>query len=425
MHILLLGGGGREHALAWKISQSKLCTALFIGPGNAGTSAFGKNLSLDPTDFAAVGKACLDNSINMVLVGPEEPLVKGIVDYFSNDRALSHIPVIGPNASAARLEGSKAFSKQFMMKHGIPTAAYKEFDADHFSEGSEYVKTHSLPVVLKADGLAAGKGVIICQSHIEAMAEFELMLQQDKFGEAGRRIVVEEFLDGIELSVFVLTDGDHYVLLPEAKDYKKIGEGDKGPNTGGMGAVSPVPFADHEFMLKVKERIVDPTIKGLKADGIEYKGFIFIGLIKVDEEPMVIEYNCRMGDPETEVVIPRLKNDLVDLLMAVVDKKLNKKTIEIDPRAAATMVAVSRGYPGSYEKGFLITGLNEEYEDSLVFHSGTQLEDGDVRTNGGRVLCVTSYAGSLQDAIRKSMAVLTHIDFDGMYFRRDIGYEFL
>jgi phosphoribosylamine--glycine ligase len=312
-----------------------------------------------------------------------------------------------------------------MMKHGIPTAAYKEFDADHFSEGSEYVKTHSLPVVLKADGLAAGKGVIICQSHIEAMAEFELMLQQDKFGEAGRRIVVEEFLDGIELSVFVLTDGDHYVLLPEAKDYKKIGEGDKGPNTGGMGAVSPVPFADHEFMLKVKERIVDPTIKGLKADGIEYKGFIFIGLIKVDEEPMVIEYNCRMGDPETEVVIPRLKNDLVDLLMAVVDKKLNKKTIEIDPRAAATMVAVSRGYPGSYEKGFLITGLNEEYEDSLVFHSGTQLEDGDVRTNGGRVLCVTSYAGSLQDAIRKSMAVLTHIDFDGMYFRRDIGYEFL
>src|SRR5579863_109498 len=425
MHILLLGGGGREHALAWKISQSKSCTALFIAPGNAGTSAFGKNLQLDPTDFVAVGKACLENKINLVLVGPEEPLVTGIVDYFANDRSLSNIPVIGPNASAARLEGSKAFSKQFMMKHGIPTAAYKEFDTDHFSEGLEYVKTHSLPVVLKADGLAAGKGVIICQSHIEAMAEFELMLQQDKFGEAGRRIVVEEFLDGIELSVFVLTDGDHYVLLPEAKDYKKIGEGDKGPNTGGMGAVSPVPFADNEFMLKVKERIVDPTIQGLKADGIDYRGFIFIGLIKVNEEPMVIEYNCRLGDPETEVVIPRLKNDLVDLLQAVAHKKLHEKTVLVDKRVAATMVAVSRGYPGSYEKGFVIRGLDKKYENSLVFHSGTQLENGQVVTNGGRVLCVTSYAGSLQDAIRQSMTVLTHLDFDGMYFRRDIGYEFL
>jgi len=425
MHILILGGGGREHALAWKISQSKSCTALFIAPGNAGTSAFGKNIQLDPTDFVAIGKACLENKISLVLVGPEEPLVKGIVDYFVNDKSLSHIPVIGPNASAARLEGSKAFSKQFMLKHGIPTAKYKEFDTDHFSEGSEYVKTHSLPVVLKADGLAAGKGVIICQSHIEAMAEFELMLHQDKFGEAGHRIVVEEFLDGIELSVFVLTDGDHYVLLPEAKDYKKIGEGDKGPNTGGMGAVSPVPFADSEFMLKVKERIIDPTIKGLKSDGIEYRGFIFIGLIKVGLEPMVIEYNCRLGDPETEVIIPRLKNDLVDLLKAVADKKLNEKTIQIDPRAAATMVAVSRGYPGSYEKGFVIKGLDEKYEDSLVFHSGTQLDNGQVLTNGGRVLCVTSYAGSLQDAIRKSITVLTHIDFDGMYFRRDIGYEFL
>jgi phosphoribosylamine--glycine ligase len=425
MNILLLGGGGREHALAWKISQSNACSALFIGPGNAGTSAFGSNLTLDPTDFKAVGKACLDNKINMVLVGPEEPLVKGIVDHFLNDAALSHIPVIGPTASAARLEGSKAFSKQFMVKHGIPTAGYKEFDADQFSEGSEYVKTHGLPVVLKADGLAAGKGVVICNSHIEAMAEFELMLQQDKFGEAGRRIVVEEFLDGIELSVFVLTDGDHYVLLPEAKDYKKIGEGDKGPNTGGMGAVSPVPFADQEFMLKVKERIVDPTIQGLKKDGIEYKGFLFIGLIKVNNEPLVIEYNCRMGDPETEVVVPRLKNDLVELLQAVVEKKLHEKIIQIDPRAAATMVAVSGGYPGSYEKGFAITGLDAKHEDSLIFHSGTQLENGKVVTSGGRVLCVTSYAGSLQDAIRKSMAVLTQIDFEGMYFRRDIGYEFL
>jgi phosphoribosylamine---glycine ligase len=425
MNILILGGGGREHALAWKISQSSSCSALFIGPGNAGTSAFGTNISLDPVDFPAVRKACLDNEISMVVVGPEEPLVKGIVDYFSADKKLQHIPVIGPSASAARLEGSKAFSKQFMQKHGIPTAAYKEFDADHFSEGSEYLKGHSLPIVLKADGLAAGKGVIICNSHVEAMAEFELMLQQDKFGEAGRRIVVEEFLDGIELSVFVLTDGDHYVLLPEAKDYKKIGEGDKGPNTGGMGAVSPVPFADYPFMLKVKERIIDPTIQGLKADGIEYRGFIFIGLIKVGEDPLVIEYNCRLGDPETEVVVPRLKNDLVDLLQAVADKKLDEKTIEIDPRATATMVAVSRGYPGSYEKGYVISGLDEQYEGSLVFHSGTRLEKGEVITQGGRVLCVTSYADSLQDAIRKSMGVLTKIDFDGMYFRRDIGYEFL
>jgi phosphoribosylamine---glycine ligase len=425
MNILLLGGGGREHALAWKISQSKGCGALFIGPGNAGTSAFGTNIPLEPTDFKAVRQACLDNEINMVVVGPEEPLVKGIVDFFSNDPQIRHIPVIGPSASAARLEGSKAFSKQFMLRHGIPTAGYKEFDADHFSEGSEYLKSHSLPVVLKADGLAAGKGVIICQSPIEAMAEFELMLQQDKFGEAGRRVVVEEFLDGIELSVFVLTDGDDYVLLPEAKDYKKIGEGDKGPNTGGMGAVSPVPFADQAFMAKVKERIVDPTIRGLKADGIDYRGFIFIGLIKVQDEPMVIEYNCRMGDPETEVVVPRLKNDLVELFQAVADKKLKEKTIEIDSRVAATMVAVSRGYPGSYEKGYPITGLDSVHEDSLIFHAGTRLEDNQVLTNGGRVLCVTSYAGNLQEAIRRSMVVLTKIDFDGMYFRRDIGYEFL
>jgi phosphoribosylamine---glycine ligase len=425
MNIFLLGGGGREHAFAWKISQSKGCTALFIGPGNAGTSAFGTNLPVEPMDFKAVKKACLDNKIDMVVVGPEEPLVNGIVDFFSTDPAISHISVIGPSASAARLEGSKAFSKQFMMRHGIPTASYREFDLDHFSEGSEYLKTHGLPVVLKADGLAAGKGVLICNSHIEAIAEFELMLQQGKFGEAGHRVVVEEFLDGIELSLFVLTDGDNYVLLPEAKDYKKIGEGDKGPNTGGMGAVSPVPFADRAFMLKVKERIVDPTIRGLKTDGIEYRGFIFIGLIKVNDEPMVIEYNCRMGDPETEVVLPRLKNDIVDLFQAVAEKKLHEKTIELDPLAAATMVAVSRGYPGSYEKGFVISGLDSKYEGSLIFHAGTKLEKDKVITNGGRVLCVTSYAESLPEAIRKSMIVLSRIDFDGIYFRRDIGYEFL
>jgi len=426
MKILLLGGGGREHALAWKIAQSRSCSALFIAPGNAGTAAFGENLPLDLIDFPAIGKACLEHAIDLVLVGPEEPLVKGIVDYFLADKTLSHIPVIGPSASAARLEGSKAFSKQFMIRHGIPTAAYQEFDTDQFNEGSEYVKNHSLPVVIKADGLAAGKGVIICNSHLEAMAEFELMLQQDKFGEAGRRIVVEEFLEGIELSVFVLTDGDHYVLLPEAKDYKKIGEGDKGPNTGGMGAVSPVPFADSAFMQKVKERIIEPTIQGLKSDGIEYRGFIFIGLIKVNEEPMVIEYNCRLGDPETEVVIPRLKNDLVELLQAVAQRTLHEKIIEIDPRVTATMVAVSRGYPGSYEKGYPIYGLKTQYADSLIFHSGTHANpEGQVVTSGGRVLCVTSYAGSLQDAIRKSLDVLTHVDFDGIYFRRDIGYEFL
>jgi phosphoribosylamine--glycine ligase len=425
MNILLLGGGGREHAFAWKISQSPDCSRLFIGPGNAGTSRFGTNMELAPTDFSAVRKACLENQIDMLVVGPEEPLVKGIADFFAEDPKLSHIPVIGPSAAAARLEGSKAFSKRFMQRHSIPTASYREFDIAHFTEGSEFLKSHKLPIVLKADGLAAGKGVIICKSHVEAMSEFELMLQQNKFGEAGKRMVVEEFLDGIELSVFVLTDGDHYVLLPEAKDYKKIGEGDKGPNTGGMGAVSPVPFADKAFMKKVKERIIEPTIRGLKEDQIDYKGFIFIGLIKVDEEPVVIEYNCRMGDPETEVVLPRIKNDLVALFQAVAHKKLNEITIEIDPRAAATMVAVSGGYPGSYEKGFPITGLDNAAGDSLIFHSGTKEVNGQVITNGGRVLCVTSFARTLPDAIRKSIGVLRHIDFEGMYYRQDIGYEFL
>jgi phosphoribosylamine---glycine ligase len=425
MNILLLGSGGREHALAWKMSQSKSKPVIFIGPGNGGTSEFGINLPIDPINFPQVKKACLEHKIDMVVVGPEEPLVKGIVDFFSTDIDINQIPVIGPSASAARLEGSKAFSKQLMIKYGIPTAAYREFDSEHYSEGSEYIRSHSLPVVLKADGLAAGKGVIICNSHVEAMAEFELMLQQNKFGEAGRRIVVEEFLDGIELSVFVLTDGNSYVMLPEAKDYKKIGEGDKGVNTGGMGAVSPVPFADKPFLQKVKDLIIDPTIKGLKSEGIEYCGFIFIGVIKVKGEPMVIEYNCRLGDPETEVVVPRLKNDLVELFQAVAEKRLSEKTIEMDNRSAATMVAVSGGYPGSYEKGFPITGLDKPHDGSLIFHAGTKMEKDEIITNGGRVLCVTSYAGSLQDAIHKSISVLRQIDFDGMYFRRDIGYEFL
>jgi phosphoribosylamine---glycine ligase len=425
MNILILGGGGREHAFAWKLSQSRDCSGLFIAPGNAGTSSFGINIDLSPLDFPEVKKACLANGIDMLVVGPEEPLVLGIVDFFAADPEISHIPVIGPSARAAQLEGSKAFSKRFMQKHGIPTAGYREFNAENYSEGAEFLRAHSLPIVLKADGLAAGKGVIICKSHVEAIAEFELMLQQHKFGEAGKRIVVEEFLDGIELSVFILTDGDHYVLLPEAKDYKKIGEGDKGPNTGGMGAVSPVPFADKNFMKKVKERIIEPTIKGLKDDQIDYRGFIFIGLIRVNEEPVVIEYNCRMGDPETEVVLPRLQNDLLALFKAVANKSLNEIIVQTDPRATATMVAVSGGYPGCYEKGFPISGLDNARGDSLVFHSGTKEENGKVVTNGGRVLCVTAYAGSLQDAIQKSVNVLRKIDFDGMYFRKDIGYEFL
>lgn len=425
MNILILGSGGREHAFAWKLSQSRDCSGLFIAPGNAGTSSFGTNIDLSPLDFPEVKKACLANGIDMLVVGPEEPLVLGIVDFFAADQEISHIPVIGPSARAAQLEGSKAFSKRFMQKHGIPTAGYREFNAENYSEGAEFLRAHSLPIVLKADGLAAGKGVIICKSHVEAIAEFELMLQQHKFGEAGKRIVVEEFLDGIELSVFILTDGDHYVLLPEAKDYKKIGEGDKGPNTGGMGAVSPVPFADKNFMEKVKERIIEPTIKGLKDDQIDYRGFIFIGLIRVNEEPVVIEYNCRMGDPETEVVLPRLQNDLLALFKAVANKSLNEIIVQTDPRATATMVAVSGGYPGCYEKGFPISGLDNAHGDSLVFHSGTKEENGKVVTNGGRVLCVTAYAGSLQDAIQKSVNVLRKIDFDGMYFRKDIGYEFL
>ncbi len=407
------------------MAKSPDCTRLFIAPGNAGTASFGTNLDLSPTDFTAVKQACLSHHIDMVVVGPEEPLVLGIVDFFLADPTINHIPVIGPSAQAAQLEGSKAFSKRFMKKHGIPTAEYREFNAENYQEGSGYLQSHSLPIVLKADGLAAGKGVIICRSHVEAMAEFELMLQQNKFGEAGKRIVIEEFLDGIELSVFVLTDGEHYLILPEAKDYKKIGEGDKGLNTGGMGAISPVPFADKAFMDKVKDRIIEPTVHGLKKEGIEYRGFIFIGLIKVGEDPFVIEYNCRMGDPETEVVLPRLENDLVALFKAVAGQQLNEIKIKTDPRNAVTMVAVSRGYPGSYEKGFPITGLDAAVKDAQVFQAGTLKEGDEVVTNGGRVLCATACAADLPDAIRRSKELLRQIDFDGMYYRKDIGYEFL
>jgi phosphoribosylamine--glycine ligase len=362
----------------------------------------------------------------MVIVGPEEPLVKGIVDFFAADPDLQHIPVIGPSAKGALLEGSKAFSKKFMERHQIPTANYREFSTVNFTEGIAYLQQHSLPIVLKADGLAAGKGVVICQNHIEAVAEFELMLQGNKFGEAGSKVVVEEFLYGIEMSVFVLTDGQHYVVLPEAKDYKRVGEGDKGPNTGGMGAVSPVPFADEVFMSKITQRIIVPTVEGLVKENIDYKGFIFIGIIKVGEEPYVIEYNCRMGDPETEVVMPRLKNDLAELFLAVAEQRLDKVKIEMDPRICCTIVAVSGGYPGSYEKGLPITGLEEPLpEDSLIFHAGTRMEKGEVLTNGGRVLCISSFAETVYEAVDKSRDVLEKINYEGIYYRRDIGYEFL
>ena len=425
MNILLLGSGGREHALAWKIRQSPLCDRLFIAPGNAGTALEGENVSLDILDFPEVGRFCLSQGVGMVVVGPEEPLVRGIRDHFAGDAALQGVILIGPSAAAAQLEGSKAFAKAFMMRHGIPTAGYRAFDKDSYAEGVAYIRSHPLPVVLKADGLAAGKGVVIAHSHIEAIAEFELMIQYSKFGEASRRVVVEEFLSGIELSVFVLTDGKSYVVLPEAKDYKRIGEGDTGLNTGGMGAVSPVPFADDVFMDKVRSRIIEPTVRGIEAEGIDYHGFVFIGLIKVDGEPFVIEYNCRMGDPETEVVMPRLKNDLVALFRSVAEGSLGAQRIEQDPRSVATVMLVSGGYPGSYVRGLEIDGLEVLKEDDvLVFHAGTSAEGNRVLTNGGRVLAVSAYGRDIPSAVRRSLNITEFIQFDGMYHRRDIGYEF-
>jgi phosphoribosylamine--glycine ligase len=425
MNILLLGNGGREHALAWKLAQSKLCTQLYIAPGNAGTTQYGTNINLSITDFDAIKSFVLEKEIKLVIVGPEEPLVKGITDDFKKDARVQQVAVIGPSQYGAQLEGSKAFAKKFMMRHGIPTAAYKEFDETNYEEGISYLQQHALPIVLKADGLAAGKGVLICQSHVEAIAEYELMLQHSKFGDASKKVVVEEFLTGIELSVFVLTDGKNYVQLPEAKDYKRIGMGDTGLNTGGMGAVSPVPFADAAFMKKVEEKVIQPTVRGLEKEAIDYKGFIFFGLIKVGDEPYVIEYNCRMGDPETEVVMPRLKTDLVEMCMATVEGRLNDIKIEQDTRFACTVMAVSGGYPGSYEKGFVIEGLNTPLpSDSLVFHAGTSQKNGDVVTSGGRVLAVTSYSNTITSAVEKSKQVLQQIVFEGMYYRQDIGFEF-
>ncbi len=425
MNILLLGSGGREHALAWKLSQSNLCSRLFIAPGNAGTARIGTNIDFGVNDFEAIQQTCEEQQIDLLIVGPEEPLVNGVVDHLKSNKNLSSLLIIGPDKRAAQLEGSKAFAKSFMARHGIPTAAYREYSADNFEEGLDYLKHHNLPIVLKADGLAAGKGVIICQNHLEAVAEFELMIQRSKFGDAGKRVVVEEFLNGIELSVFVLSDGNTYLLLPEAKDYKKVGEGDKGVNTGGMGAISPVPFADEAFMQKVKTRIIEPTIKGLQKDKLDYRGFIFFGLIKVEDEPFVIEYNCRMGDPETEVVVPRIKNDLVELLVATGKQELNSLTAEIDPRYATTIVAVSGGYPDDYKKGYAISGMESIPESSLLFLAGARNEGDKVLTNGGRVFCATAVGDDLDEAINRSRDLVEQVTFEEKYFRRDIGFEFL
>lgn len=425
MNLLLIGSGGREHTLAWKLTQSPLCSRLFIAPGNTGTAQCGTNLPISISDFDAMAAACKQHNIDMILVGPEEPLVKGIYDYFKNKKGFEHIKVIGPSKEAAQLEGSKAFAKAFMQRHNIPTAAYKEFTSDKYLEGVEYIKTQSLPIVLKADGLAAGKGVLICQSHLEAMAEFELMLLRSKFGEAGKKVVIEEFLKGIELSIFVLTDGENYVLLPEAKDYKRIGESDTGLNTGGMGAVSPLPFVTDEFLQKVKTSIIEPTIAGFKKDNFDYKGFVFFGLMNDNGQPNVIEYNCRMGDPETEVVIPRIKNDLVEMLIATAGQRLNEIKIEIDDRTVATVVAVSGGYPGDYEKGKPISGLDKPaFENTIVFHSGTTMTGDEIVTNGGRVLAVTSFGDNISEAAELSNYMLEQLYFEGMYYRTDIGYEF-
>ena len=425
MNILIIGSGGREHTLAWKLRQSSRKCKLFIAPGNAGTANCGTNLDIAVTDFDNLLQAVIKNQIGLIIVGPEEPLVKGIADFFSAHPKTSHVNVIGPSRHAAQLEGSKSFAKAFMHKHHIPTAGYTEFTKDNYEEGVTYIKQHPLPIVLKADGLAAGKGVLICQSYLEALAEFELMIMRSKFGEAGKKVVVEEFLRGIEVSVFALTDGKNYLILPEAKDYKRIGEGDKGLNTGGMGAVSPLPFFDETLREKIKRTIIEPTIAGLQEDMLEYKGFIFFGLMINNGEPYVIEYNCRMGDPETEVVIPRIKNDLVEIFSAAGLQQLDKIQIETDERTAATIVAVSGGYPGEYVKGKVIEGLKAEpVDDCIVFHAGTLQAGEDVVTNGGRVLAVTGFGNDIKEATEIAQYMMEQLYFEDMGFRTDIGYEF-
>lgn len=422
MTILLLGSGGREHAFAWKMLQSPLCSQLFVAPGNAGTESIATNINLNPTDFEAIQTFVLQEKVNMVVVGPEDPLVLGIFDFFQNNDHLKHIPVIGPSKRGAQLEGSKEFAKEFLVRHHIPTAGYASFTKETVEEGYQFLETLQPPYVLKADGLAAGKGVLILPDLADAKAELRNMLVNEKFGSASSKVVIEEFLDGIELSCFVLTDGKNYKILPTAKDYKRIGEGDTGLNTGGMGAVSPVPFADAILLEKIETRIVKPTIEGLQKDGIPYKGFVFIGLINVKGEPIVIEYNVRMGDPETEVVIPRLKSDLVALFEAVANESLDTIELEIDERSATTIMVVSGGYPEEYEKGKVISGI-ENVEDSIVFHAGTKTENGKIVSNGGRVLAVTSFGNDFQAAIKKSYQNIDKLHFDTMYFRKDIGYD--
>ncbi len=412
--------------MAWQIQRrSNHVDQVFVAPGNPGTLGCGSNADFKVTDFENIGNFCIEQKIEMIIAGPEEPLVKGAWDYFTQHEEFKHIHFIGPSKFGAQLEGSKSFAKAFMQRQHIPTAAYKEFTEDNFEEGVEYLQNHSLPIVLKADGLAAGKGVVICESHDQAIAEFGEMIQQSKFGDASKKVVVEQFLSGIEMSVFVLTDGKEYVELPSAKDYKRIGEKDTGLNTGGMGAVSPVPFADETFMQKIRSKVIEPTIAGLEKENIDYVGFVFIGLIKVDNEPYVIEYNCRMGDPETEVVMPRLKTNLADLCLAAAQGRLRDMKIETDERTAATIVAVSGGYPQDFEKGYKIQLPDEKsIGDSIIFQAGTKLENKKIVTAGGRVLCVTSFGENVKEAVSKSKAVLKQIHFDDMYYRHDIGYEF-
>mgnify|MGYP003143411447 FL=1 len=422
MNILILGSGGREHTFAYKIAQSKRCKQLFVAPGNAGTSEIATNISISVNDFEAIKKCVINNNIKMVIVGPEDPLVNGIADYFLETTELKNVLLIGPSKAGSLLEGSKERAKEFMMDHQIPTAAYQSFTKESLKEGKLFLDTLNPPFVLKADGLAAGKGVLILNDIDEAKNELEEMLSNSKFGVASKTVVIEEFLDGIELSVFVLTDGKNYKILPTAKDYKRIGEGDTGLNTGGMGAISPVPFADSKLMKKIEERIVIPTINGLKKENIDYKGFVFIGLINVNDEPFVIEYNVRMGDPETEVVLPRIKNDLVDLFEATFNQELNKTSIEIDKRAATTVMLVSGGYPEAYEKGKLILGI-ENIQDSIVFHAGTTIKNNKTVTNGGRVIAITSMDLDYKKALKKTYQNIEKLNFGGMNYRKDIGYD--
>lgn len=422
LNVLLLGGGGREHAMAWKMAQSPLLNQLYIAPGNGGTAEVGTNLPFGDSDFEAIKLAIIENSISLVVVGPEAPLVKGVREFIENDDAIKHVKIVGPGAEGAQLEGSKAFSKAFMQRHNIPTARYGEFNGEQIESAKAFLSEFNPPYVLKADGLAAGKGVLIIDDRAEAELALEDMLLGGKFGAAGNKVVIEEFLNGIELSVFVLTDGNDYLILPEAKDYKRIGEGDSGLNTGGMGSISPVPFADAAFMEKVKQTVVEPTISGLKKDNINYNGFVFVGLMNVDGEPIVIEYNSRMGDPETESVMPRIKNDFLEILWNCGNQTLKNSKIEVDERTAACVMLVSGGYPEDYEKGKVMTGF-EANAQTLAFHAGTKIKDGKLLTSGGRVIAFTSLANSLQEALALSYNKIAEVKFDGMYYRTDIGFD--